>query len=189
MTALLPRQPYVAVGATTLAKAAGAMDISSVLGGQAAGASTIVADGTQIVSEYPEAVTVSAGALLGTCGQFSLLAGANAAARRILSTNTTTSAPTLATDGYPLSGAGLVILDFTHAGAVTMQVYTYSATSGLWMLDTSLGTSGSIAMGGSGVARIEVDYRGLDRIAVVCSVNGGSSAVQVWGTGVPVIYS
>lgn len=185
---LLPGQPYVASGATTLAKASGIATLDQLQIAQV-GAASALADGTQVVVQSPLAVSVSAGAFAGSCGQFSLRDGATANDRRILATNATTAAPTLANDGYALSGAGLVILDVVHAGAVTVQVYTYSATSGLWQLDTSLGTSGNIGLSGSGQTRIEADYRGLDRIALVCSVNAGSSAVSGWATGVPVIYS
>jgi len=185
---LLPSQPYVATGATTLTTATGLATLQQ-LQVSAVGAAVSVSDGASVVVSQPVAVTVSAGALAGSCGQFSLQSGANANARRVLATNTTTATPTTATDGHALSGAGLVIMDITHAGAVTVQVYTYSATSGLWQLDTSLGTSGNIGLSGSGQTRIEADYRGLDRLALVVSVNAGSSAVSGWATGVPVIYS
>lgn len=185
---LLPGQPYVAAGATTVTKATGIATLDQ-LQLSAVGAAAALSDGAAVVVSQPMAVTVSAGALAGSCGQFSLRSGATANDRRILSTNSTTAAPTTATDGYALSGAGLVILDVTHSGAVTVQVYTYSATSGLWQLDTSLGTSGNIGLSGSGQTRIEADYRGLDRLALVCSVNGSSAAVSGWATGVPVIYS
>lgn len=186
---LLPSQPYVATGATTLTKATGAMSVSDALLDRPAGAAVGVADGTVITSDRPLAVTVSAGALAGSCGQFSLKSGATVNDRRILSVATTTTPPTTATDGFALSGAGLVIIDVATAGAITWQLYTYSATSGLWQLDTSLGIAGSVAMGGSGQSRTEVDLRGLDRMAIVVSVNGAGSAVQAWATGVPVIYS
>lgn len=188
-TSILPGQPYLAVGATTVEKATGTMDLADVLVGKSTGGSAGIAAGTEIVCSYPLAVTVTGGAIVGTCGQFSLKAGATANDRRILSVASTTSAPTQPTDGHALNGAGLVIIDVAAAGAITWQLWTYSETSGLWQLDTSLGTAGSIAFGGSGQSRTEVDLRGLDRMAVVVSVNGANSAVQAWATGVPVIYS
>lgn len=185
---LVPGRRYKSTGATTAVKAVGSTDLGG-LQVSLVGAAVALADGTEVVVDSPLTVTFDGETLQPTAGQFSLLAGATAALRRIVNTNTTTSAPTLATDGYSLQGAGLTIIDVTTSGAITWQLYTYSATSGLWQLDTSLGTSGNVAFSGSGQSRTEVDLRGLDRMAVVVSVNGAASAVQAWATGVPVDLS
>ena len=186
---LAPNRRYRTTGATTATKAVGSTDLSGLAQSAVGTAAVAIADGTEVITSTPITVSFTGTTLEPYAGQFSLLAGANANARRILVTSATNSAPTLATDGYSLQGAGLTIIDFVTAGAITWQLYTYSATSGLWQLDTSLGTSGNVAFGGAGSSRTEVDLRGLDRMAVVVSVNAGSSAVQAWATGVPVARS
>jgi len=185
---LIPGRRYKAVGASTVTKASGSTDLSQLQVSNV-GAAVALADGTEVVVSAPLTVTFTGETLQATAGQFSLLAGATAALRKILSTSSTTSAPTLPTQGYSLQGAGLTIIDIVTAGAMTWQLWTYSATSELWQLDTSLGTAGSIAFAGAGQSRTEVDLRGLDRMAVVITVNGGGSAISAWATGVPVDLS
>jgi hypothetical protein len=185
---LVPGRRYKSTGATTAAKAVGSTDLSQLQVSNV-GAAVALADGTEVVVSAPLTVTFTGETLQPTAGQFSLVTAATAALRRILATSTTTSAPTLSTQGYSLQGAGLTIIDITTAGAMTWQLWTYSATSELWQLDTSIGTAGSVAFGGAGQSRTEVDLRGLDRMAVVITVNGGSSAISAWATGIPVDLS
>lgn len=185
---LVPGRRYKAIAATTATKAVGSTDLSQLQVSNV-GAAVALADNTEVVVSAPLTVTFADAQLQPTAGQFSLHDHPTVAARRIVNTSGTTSAPTLATEGYSLQGAGLVIIDVVTAGAITWQLYTYSATSGLWQLDMSLGTSGNVAFVGAGQSRTEVDLRGLDRMAVVVSVNGGGSAVQAWATGVPVELS
>jgi len=185
---MFPGKRYKSTGATAVVKASGSTNLAQLQVANV-GAGATIGDGVEVVVDSPLTVTFTGETLQATAGQFSLLAGATAALRKILSTSSTTSAPTLPTQGYSLQGAGLTIIDIVTAGAMTWQLWTYSATSELWQLDTSLGTAGSIAFAGAGQSRTEVDLRGLDRMAVVITVNGGGSAISAWATGVPVDLS
>jgi hypothetical protein len=53
------------------------------------------------------------------------------------------------------------------------------------VLDSSLGTAGSIALAGGTTSRTFIDIKGCDRVDVIVSVNGSSSQVNGWATGVP----
>lgn len=185
---LVPGRRYKATAATTATKAVGSTDLSQLQVSNV-GAAVALADNTEVVVSAPLTVTFTGETLQPTAGQFSLHDHPTAAARRIVNTSGTTSAPTLSTQGYSLQGAGLCIIDVVTAGAMTWQLWTYSATSALWQLDTSLGTAGSVAFAGAGSSRTEVDLRGLDRMAVVITVNAGGDAISAWATGVPVDLS
>jgi hypothetical protein len=183
---LLPNRIYKSTASTTITKTAGGSQLEQLQISQV-GAATAVAADTQMVVTAPLAVSYPDAQVVGSAGEFTLKSGANVNARRIVNTTSTIAAPSAATDGHSTEGASRVIVDMSNAvtGAITWQFWTYSATSGLWVLDSSLGTAGSIALAGGTTSRTFIDIKGCDRVDVIVSVNGSSSQVNGWATGVP----
>lgn len=168
---LIAGVPYAASGATTFTlKPSG----NGVLAPLAAGQSVTLASGAQVTSPTTQTVTVSAGALGEAPLAVTAQSGANANARRALNTTGTTTAPSTSTDGYSCSGHREAVVTLDAAGACTVNLYAYTAISGVWAIVATYAPSGAAK------SHNIVDIRGFDRLALNCSANGTSAQVSGW---------
>lgn len=187
---LIPGKRYVATqsGApsVTLTKQSGAADIARAALLNIVGSTCKMTSGEAIQSQTFMQVGVTDGTLdpapLGT----SVKSGATAALRKIVSTSATgPAAPTAATDGYSIQGAEVLhVVTQAAAGATDWQLYAYDAVSDSWALFTAFGTAGTLTMAPSSTVRTVLDVRGIDRISLRVSANGGGVACSGWALAV-----
>jgi hypothetical protein len=185
-TELIPGKIYRVAASgvlpVTLTKNAGAVEIARAALLAKVGDTATFADGTDIMSDTLQYVTASNGSIALASSGTSVLAGATAALRRIVNTAATgPAAPTTATDGYSITGASVLhVVTTCGAGATSWQLYAYDSVSGAWSLFQPFGTSGTLAMLASTTMRSILDVRGIDRIALRVSVNGGAVQCDGW---------
>lgn len=185
-TELIPGKIYrvTASGAppVTLTKNAGSDQIARAALLQKVGDTADFATGTDLIFDNLTTVTATGGSIdlapLGT----SVKAGATAALRRIVNTAATGPAvPTLATDGFSVQGASLLhVVTTCGAGATSWELYAYDSVSGAWSLFLPFGSAGTLSMLASTTVRSILDIRGVDRIALRVSVNGGAVQCDGW---------
>jgi len=183
---LIPGKRYVATqsGApsVTLTKQAGAADLARAAILSAVGSTCAMTTGEQITAQAFMNVGVTNGSLELVPQGETVLAGATAALRRIVATSATgPAAPTTATDGYSIQGQSVLhVVTKCGAGATDWQLYAYDAVSGEWALFTAFGTAGTLSLAPSTTVRTILDVRGIDRIALRVSANGGGVACSGW---------
>lgn len=185
-TELIPGKIYRATASgvppVTLTKNAGSEQIARGALLKQVGDSITLATGTDLIVDTLTTVTATAGSIdLAPLGS-SVLAGSTAALRRIVNTAATgPAAPTLPTDGYSVQGASLLhVVTKCGAGATSWELYAYDAVSGSWALFTAFGTAGTLSVSPSTTVRSILDIRGVDRIALRVSVNGGGVQCDGW---------
>lgn len=115
----------------------------------------------------------------------SVVAAATAALRRIVNTTGVTAAPALATDGYSCLGAQVLHFTVTNgAGAVDVTLYAYDEVSEAWAIVQDFGTAGVLTLAPSTTERVNMDFRGYDRLYLRVTANGGGVQVSAWGAAV-----
>ena len=148
-----------------------------------------VADGV-LYCDQPIDVSVDLGSVVPSDGSATVLAGASAAARRIINTVGTTAAPTLATDGYLVAGYASVAMVVQTAGNVTFHFWTYDSNSGVWTMSTSADgfgdSAGDLACNNTQIrVTYQLDAKGIDRVYLQVHANGGAAQASAWMKVVP----
>ena len=112
---------------------------------------------------------------------WSLRAGDTAGARAIFSARTTTgtSGPQDVGQSKELD---LVIHETAGGTAVAQVEYRYTAAD-LWVLDTSLGTSGNITVAANAHVRIKLDPSAADKVRVKLGTFAAGGTVSCWIQG------
>lgn len=166
----------------TLTKEAGVVDVARAALLQKVGDTAQFVGGTAITSETLIEVAATGGTIDLAATGASVKTGATAAARRIVNTAATGPAvPTAATDGYSVTGANVLqVVTTCGAGATSWELYAYDAVSASWALFQPFGTAGTLSMLASTTVRSILDIRGIDRIALRVSANGGAVQCDGW---------
>lgn len=168
--------------AGTLTKTAGALTLRPDDNLRAVGSTLTPAATTQMIPDALCQVSASAALTPAPLGD-TVLAGATAALRRIVNTTGVTAAPTDAAHGYSCLGAQVLHATVTvGAGAVDVTLYGYDEVSDAWAIVLDFGTAGVLTLAPSTTARVSMDFRGYDRLALRVTANGGGVQVSAWAT-------
>lgn len=177
------------VPSTTLTRNGGVSSIPATGYLRKTGDVVAIADGV-LYCDQPIDVSVDLGSVVPSDGSATVLAGASAAARRIINTVGTTSAPTLATDGYQVAGNTAVAMVLQTAGNVTFHLWTYDNNSGVWTMATSADgfgdANGDVPCNNTQLrVTYQLDAKGIDRVYLQVHANGGAAQASAWMKLVP----
>ena len=174
---------------TTISKAQGVSVIPPTGTLRKVGDTVSVADGI-LYADQPIEISYDLGTVNPTDGGFSAVTGATAALRRIVNTASTTSSPTLATDGYVVEGYSSVsvIMQGAAAGNITFELWAYDTVSETWGVCFDFGSSGQQIVNNQ-TYRIayQLANKSLDRIYLKVHANPGAVQANAWFKIVPMI--
>lgn len=191
LTVLSPGQRYKVTKSgspsVTVAKAAGVALVPNAGVLRAVGDTITVSDGYLWTSQPLEA-SVDNGTVVPSDGNVSAVAGANANARRVINVATTTTPPTLATEGSLVEGYAMCVITMQSvaAGNVKWHLFAYDGVSGIWtqILDNTFGSTGDVTTNSSS-ARVMFNCFGFERLLLVVNSNPGSNQCNAWFRLVP----